>query len=113
MRQKFVFLVRACATRRLSTDLGLGEFYNVVADVVEKSQGVGHEHSALHLPHLVLKRESMAERRGVARHGVLGRRSCTTGGTPTRTHSGVGSTHILVFKVPVAPQVGSASTVTM
>ena len=50
-------------------DLGLCKFHNIVADIVEQSNGVGTQAGLLVTPHLILRKEREGERKGRREEG--------------------------------------------
>ena len=53
-------------------DLGLCKFHNIVADIVEQSNGVGTQAGLLVTPHLILRKEREGERKGRREEGGKG-----------------------------------------
>ena len=58
----------------LYIDLGLCKFHNIVADIVEQSNGVGTQAGLLVTPHLILRKEREGERKGRREEGGKGGR---------------------------------------
>ena len=57
---------------QLFLDLGLCKFHNIVADIVEQSNGVGTQAGLLVTPHLILRKEREGERKGRREEGGKG-----------------------------------------